>query len=75
MLSTILQVLIALPKILQYIKEAFNFMQKLQDADRLRKAKEANEARDNIELEKQLGSTTPGGADNVPGSILRPKKP
>lgn len=75
MFSTILQVLIALPKILQYIKEAFNFMQKMQDEASLRKAKEANHARDNIELEKQIGSTSPGSADAVPDSILRPKKP
>lgn len=74
MLSTIFQVIIALPKIISMLKEMFLAIEKMQDAKRLEAAKKANNDGNNIELEKQLGSVGAGNPSGIDGAILRPKK-
>jgi hypothetical protein len=74
MFSSILQAIVAIPKIISFLKEIFVMVQSIQDKLRLDRIKDANEKGQTSEIEEQLGATNPGGPSGIDGVIVRPKK-
>jgi hypothetical protein len=74
MFSSILQALIALPKIFEFLKSVFEAVQSIRDKQRLEEAKDANDKGNTSQLEESLGHTKPGSPSGIDGVIVRPKK-